>query len=141
MQPPVLESLSEQQLELLFLLAEPLPAELVAQIRTQLSKYLFAQVSDEIDQVFAENNWGDEKIEEWKNAHYRTPYLPHAKAIELDVSKMSREDIAFALRESERQNREYQRKLTREKGLALQAAIELFLNQDSAQSYSLKDSS
>jgi len=39
-----------------------------------ISKYFAEKASDEMDKLFEQNGWGEEKIEEWGKEHMRTPY-------------------------------------------------------------------
>lgn len=44
-------------------------------IRDFAQQYFLAKAIQEMDKLFEENGWGDEKIKEWSKAHFRTPYL------------------------------------------------------------------
>lgn len=35
-------------------------------------QYFAAKATEEMDKLFEENGWGDEKIEEWSKAHFLT---------------------------------------------------------------------
>jgi hypothetical protein len=64
------------QLELLKMFAKDIPEEDWEAIRDFAQQYFLAKATKEMDKLFEEKGWGDEKIEEWSKAHYRTPYTP-----------------------------------------------------------------
>ena len=66
--------LSNIQLELLKVFSMDLSDNQLKEIRTLLSNYFATKATDEMDKLFEENGWGDEKVEEWLNGHYRTKY-------------------------------------------------------------------
>lgn len=39
-----------------------------------LVAYFADRITKDMDDLFTENDWGEEKIEEWENTHMRTPY-------------------------------------------------------------------
>lgn len=62
------------QLELLKMFAADIDEKDWEAIRDFAKKYFAAKLTNEMDKLFEENGWGDEKIEEWSKAHLRTPY-------------------------------------------------------------------
>jgi hypothetical protein len=68
--------LSNLQLELLKTFSRPLPENQILEIKEILSDYFAKKVDDEMDKLFEENKWEvNEKVNEWKGEHMRTPYL------------------------------------------------------------------
>ncbi|SFQ17335.1 hypothetical protein [Parafilimonas terrae] len=65
---------TKAQLDLLKLFSREMPEENWIEIKTLISKYFAEKASDEMDKLFEENGWGEEKIEEWSKEHMRTPY-------------------------------------------------------------------
>jgi hypothetical protein len=43
-------------------------------IRDYAKHYFAEKATIEMDKLFEENDWGEEKITEWANTHMRTPY-------------------------------------------------------------------
>ena len=66
--------LSNLQLELLRVFSFELSEEQLMEIRELLADYFANKVSAEMDALFEENQWGEEKIEEWSKEHMRTKY-------------------------------------------------------------------
>ena len=66
--------LSNIQLELLKVFSLDLSEEQLVEIKDLLSKYFADKVSDGMDKLFEENNWGEEQIEKWSEEHMRTKY-------------------------------------------------------------------
>ena len=66
--------LSNLQLELLKVYSFDLEEEQLLEIRELLSQYFADKATREIDALFEQNNWGQEKIEEWSKQHLRTKY-------------------------------------------------------------------
>ncbi len=62
------------QLELLKMFSADIPEKDWEAIRDLAKKYFASRLTEEMDKLFEENRWGDEKIEEWSKAHFRTPY-------------------------------------------------------------------
>lgn len=62
------------QLELLKMFEADIPEEDWEAIRDYAKKYFASKLTKEMDKLFEENGWGEEKIEEWSKAHFRTPY-------------------------------------------------------------------
>ena len=62
------------QLELLKMFSADIPEKDWEAIRDLGKKYFAAKATEAMDKLFEENGWGDEKIEEWSKAHFRTPY-------------------------------------------------------------------
>lgn len=68
--------LTNAQLEILHMFSEEVPTEVILEMRRVYIRYLDARISTAMDELFEKNGWGDEKIEEWKSTHMRTPYKP-----------------------------------------------------------------
>lgn len=66
--------LSNLQLELLKVYSFDLEEEQLLEIRELLSQYFADKATREMDALFEQNNWGQEKIEEWSKQHLRTKY-------------------------------------------------------------------
>jgi len=66
--------LTNLQIELLELFKYELSEEQIKEIRSLLANYFAERVTNDIDQLFEENKWGQEKIEEWSKEHMRTKY-------------------------------------------------------------------
>ena len=66
--------LSNIQLELLKVFSRDLSDEQMEEIRILLMNYFAEKVTQDFDDLFEENEWGDEKIEEWSQEHMRTKY-------------------------------------------------------------------
>ena len=66
--------LSNLQIELLQLFKFDLDAEQLQEIKSLLVTYFAQKATDEMDALFEENNWGEEKINEWFHEHMRTKY-------------------------------------------------------------------
>ena len=66
--------LTNLQLELLETFSFELPEEQLLEIRQMLMDYFADKITTGMDQLFEENNWGEEKIQEWAAEHMRTPY-------------------------------------------------------------------
>ena len=59
---------------MLKLFSREVPEEDWIEIKNLISKYFAEKASDEMDKLFEQNGWGEEKIEEWGKEHMRTPY-------------------------------------------------------------------
>ncbi|MEM1320313.1 MAG: hypothetical protein AAGG75_08650 [Bacteroidota bacterium] len=68
------KKLSNIQLELLKMFSLDLSEEQLKEIKDLLSKYFADKITDQMDQLFEENNWGEEQIEKWAQEHMRTKY-------------------------------------------------------------------
>jgi len=68
------KNLSNLQLELLRVFNFELSEEQLKEIRALLADYFANKVTSEMDALFEENEWGEEKIEEWSKEHMRTKY-------------------------------------------------------------------
>ena len=66
--------LTNLQLELLETFSYELSEEQLLEIRQMLMDYFADKITSGMDQLFEENNWGEEKIQEWATEHMRTPY-------------------------------------------------------------------
>ncbi|MBS1642312.1 MAG: hypothetical protein JST94_12605 [Bacteroidetes bacterium] len=65
---------TKAQLDLLKLFSKDMPDETWVELRHVISQHFANKATAEIDKIFEENNWGQEKIEEWSKEHMRTPY-------------------------------------------------------------------
>lgn len=68
------KKLSNLQLELLKVFSFDISDEQVKEIKALLVAYFAEKVTSEMDALFEENDWGEEKIEEWSKEHMRTKY-------------------------------------------------------------------
>lgn len=66
--------LSNLQLELLKVFSFDLEEEQLLEIRALLSRYFADKATQEMDALFAQNGWGEEKVEEWSKQHMRAKY-------------------------------------------------------------------
>ena len=66
--------LSNLQLELLKVYSFELEEDQLLEIRELLSAYFADKATREMDALFEQNGWGQEKIEEWSKQHLRTKY-------------------------------------------------------------------
>lgn len=66
--------LTNLQIELLEVFKYELSEEQIKEIRNLLVEYFAEKVTSGMDKLFEENNWGEEKIEEWSKEHMRTKY-------------------------------------------------------------------
>jgi len=66
--------LTNLQIELLEVFKYELSDDQIKEIRSLLVDYFAEKVTSGIDKLFEENNWGEEKIEEWSKEHMRTKY-------------------------------------------------------------------
>ena len=68
--------LSNLQIELLQLFRYELDDAQLQEIKSLLASYFAEKASNEIDALFEENQWGEDKINEWSQEHMRIPYSP-----------------------------------------------------------------
>jgi len=68
------KNLSNLQLELLRVFNFDLSEEQLKEIRALLADYFANKVTSEMDALFEENEWGEEKVKEWSKEHMRTKY-------------------------------------------------------------------
>ncbi len=66
--------LSNIQLELLKVFSFDLSEEQLKEIKDLLSKYFADKITNQMDKLFDDNNWGEEQVEKWSNEHMRTKY-------------------------------------------------------------------
>lgn len=66
--------LTNLQLHLVNTFRYDLPEEQLIEIKKLLANYFAEKVTLGVDAVFEKNGWGEEKLEEWSKAHFRTPY-------------------------------------------------------------------
>ena len=65
---------TEPQLELLKMFSIQFPEKVWMDIRDMVAGYFLQKASEEMDALFQEKGWGEEKIKEWTNTHMRTSY-------------------------------------------------------------------
>jgi hypothetical protein len=75
---PATAKLTNLQLELLQTFSYKLPDEQLIEIRQLLAQYFLDKVDAEMDQLWQENSWDSNTVEEWAKGHDRTPYNPQA---------------------------------------------------------------
>ena len=68
--------LNKSQLEILKLFSRELDEKDYLEIKRLIVRYLAEKVTKMADQVWEENNWNQEEMENLVNEHYRTPYNP-----------------------------------------------------------------
>lgn len=68
------QGLTNLQTELLKVFSFNLQEEQLLEIKELLTKYFANKVTEEMDKLFEENNWGEEQIEKWSKEHMRTKY-------------------------------------------------------------------
>ncbi len=66
--------LSNLQLELLKVFSFDISEDQIKEIKALLAAYFAEKVTTEMDALFEEKGWGEEKIEEWSKEHMRTKY-------------------------------------------------------------------
>jgi hypothetical protein len=66
--------LTNLQVELLNLFEYELSEKQLLEVRNILSTYFAEKATQEMDRLFEENNWDNQKIEDWTNEHLRTKY-------------------------------------------------------------------
>ena len=67
--------LTNLQLELLKVFSYQLHETQLKDIKKLLSEYFANKASDEMDNLWDENSWTNETMQEWSNEHLRTPYI------------------------------------------------------------------
>lgn len=65
---------TQPQLELLRMFSKQYPEKVWSEVKDLVSKYFMEKASAEMDNLFEQKGWGDDKITEWINEHMRTPY-------------------------------------------------------------------
>ena len=68
------KSLSKLQLELLKIFSFNINDDQLLEIKSILATYFADKITEDIDRLFEEKGWGNEKIEEWSQEHMRTKY-------------------------------------------------------------------
>ncbi|OAV44641.1 hypothetical protein [Lewinella sp. 4G2] len=63
--------LTNAQLELLKMFQHEVPESVILEMRRVLIRHLSEEVDAQMDELFERNDWGEEKVQEWKNGHYR----------------------------------------------------------------------
>ena len=66
--------LSNMQLELLKLFSRDIKEEDLIEIKRLIVRYLADRLAEKADEVWDEQSWSDEKMEELLNTHMRTKY-------------------------------------------------------------------
>lgn len=64
--------LTNLQLELLKVFSFDISDKQLIEIKSMLTQYFAEKVTNDIDTLFEQENWGIEKIEEWSAEHMRT---------------------------------------------------------------------
>ena len=65
---------TQAQLELLRMFSKQYPDKVWVEVKDLLSKYFMEKASEEMDNLFDQKEWGEEKIQEWGSEHMRTLY-------------------------------------------------------------------
>lgn len=65
---------TQAQLELLRMFSKQYPDEVWLEVKDLLSKYFMEKASEEMNNLFEEKGWGEEKIQDWASEHMRTSY-------------------------------------------------------------------
>ena len=65
---------SKAQLDLLKMFSTEVPEKDWEAIREYAKHYFANKATTEMDKLFEEQGWDEEKINEWANKHLRTPY-------------------------------------------------------------------
>ncbi|GAB3419781.1 hypothetical protein [Niabella aquatica] len=65
---------TQPQLELLRMFSRQYPDKVWIEVKDLLSKYFMEKASEEMDNLFEQQGWGEEKIKDWAAEHMRTPY-------------------------------------------------------------------
>lgn len=65
---------TQPQLELLRMFSKQYPDRIWVEVKDMIAKYLMEKATEEMDNVFNENGWGEEKVQEWSKEHMRTSY-------------------------------------------------------------------
>ncbi|MCB9282655.1 MAG: hypothetical protein H6563_01160 [Lewinellaceae bacterium] len=68
------KGLSNLQLELLKLFSFNLSDQQIKEVRVLLSRYFAEKATQEMDQLWEDQNWADETMEQWSKEHLRTKY-------------------------------------------------------------------
>jgi hypothetical protein len=65
---------TQPQLELLRMFSKQFPEKVWVEIKDLLSKYFMDKATEEMNQLFEQQGWNEDKINEWATTHMRTPY-------------------------------------------------------------------
>ena len=68
------KGLTNLQLELVKLFSFEVSEDQMKELKQILVDYFAAQITEDMDRLFEENNWDESKIEEWSTEHMRTKY-------------------------------------------------------------------
>lgn len=63
--------LTNVQLEILKLFQYNLPEAQLAEIKNLLAKYFAKTATEEMDRLWVENDWDNDKMSDWANEHLR----------------------------------------------------------------------
>lgn len=64
---------TQPQLELLRMFSRQYPEKVWSDIRDMISRYFMESATKEMDSLFEQKGWSEDKIAEWANTHMRTP--------------------------------------------------------------------
>jgi hypothetical protein len=65
---------TQPQLELLKMFSRQFPDKVWVEIRDLLTRYFMENAIEEMDNLFDQKDWDEDKINEWSTTHMRTPY-------------------------------------------------------------------
>lgn len=65
-------SLNNTQLEILKMFRYDLPQEQWDELRTMIAQYFADKVTKEVDALWDEKGWSEEKMKEWSKEHMRS---------------------------------------------------------------------
>lgn len=69
------KKLSNIQLELLKIFSFDLSEKQINEIKVILTKYFADNISDQMDELFKDKNWGEDQIERWSKEHMKSKYI------------------------------------------------------------------
>lgn len=65
---------NQAQLELLRMFSKEYPDNVWIEVKDLLSKFFMEKATEQMDELFEQKGWDEEKIKEWSKNHMRTPY-------------------------------------------------------------------
>ncbi len=68
------QKLSNAQLELLKMFAYDLSEAELSEMKAVLAKHFAQKLTQQMDELWEENNWSQETMDTWASEHMRTPY-------------------------------------------------------------------
>jgi hypothetical protein len=68
------KGLTNLQLELVKLFSFEVSEDQLKELKQILVDYFASKITEDMDKLFEENNWDENKIEEWSTEHMRTKY-------------------------------------------------------------------